>query len=47
MEILTHKFVIYDNGWQFKWEVKDSPHLTIPGRELILWCVILYMLYFN
>lgn len=47
MKILTHKFVIYDGGWQFKWEEKGNSHLTIPGRELVLWCIVIYMIYFN
>ncbi len=47
MKILTHKYVIYDGGWQFKWEKMDSFHITTPGRELILWCAILYILCFN
>ena len=47
MKILTHKYVIYDNGWQFKWEEKEPCHLTIPCRELILWGVIIYLTYFK
>ena len=47
MKILTHKFVIYDGGWKFEWEEKEPFHLTIPGRELLLWIAVIYLIYFN
>jgi len=47
MKILTHKLVIYNKGWRFEWEAKDSYRISITGRELVLWVALVCLLYFT
>ena len=46
MKLLTHKLVIYDKGWQFKWEKKEPSSVTVTGTEVLLFCWILYLIFF-
>ena len=44
-KIFTHKYTIYKDGWQFKWEKKSDDEMlyTIDGRDIII--LMLFVMY--
>lgn len=47
MKIITHKLIIYENGWKFKWEKKPDTGITINLLDVLIVCFIFYFLIFN
>lgn len=37
--MLKKTFVIYDNGWKFKFEKRKTEPVTVHGSEIIAWCI--------
>lgn len=47
MKIFTHTFVIYDNGWKFKFKEREVDPVVIQGHEFIAWILLGIVLFFG